>query len=238
MPARNENELLAYLSHELRTGLHAMVGHAQLLQLGQLPAEDATSVERIIDMGFYLVGLLEEVSEIAVAELSDSEHVKLEPVAIGPVLEQLAALTGPLAGERGARIEIAPVAAGAELVMADRRRLTQILLNLISNAIKYGGADGVVRLSAERVDGRVVVAVADSGPGIDAGRLQDLFEPFARLGAEAGPAPGSGIGLALSRRIARMTDAELALESSDEQGSTFTLSLTPAADAAQRPVAK
>jgi signal transduction histidine kinase len=119
----------------------------------------------------------------------------------------------------------------AAFVKADRRRLTQVLLNLLSNAIKYGG-DGVVRLSAVRRDSRVVVSVADSGPGIAPERLQDLFEPFQRLGAETGPAPGSGIGLALSKRIAESSGAELTLESSTPEGTTFSLSLEPATDRA------
>jgi signal transduction histidine kinase len=231
MPEAKESELLAYLSHEVRTGLHAMVGHAQLLQLDGLPKEDAASVERIIDTGFYLVGLLEEVAELAASELKAEQLVPLEPIEIEPLLQQLVALVGPLAGARGARLELEPVRSDAACVKGDRRRLTQVLLNLLSNAIKYGG-DGVIRLSAVRRDDRVVVCVGDSGPGIDPDRLQDLFEPFQRLGAETGPAPGSGIGLALSKRIAESTGAELTLESSTPEGTTFAISLEPATDRA------
>jgi signal transduction histidine kinase len=231
MPDARESELLAYLSHEVRTGLHAMVGHAQLLQLDGLPPEDAASVERIIDTGFYLVGLLEEVAELAATELKSEALVTLEPIEIEPLLQQLAALVGPLAGVRGARLELEPVLADAACVKADRRRLTQVLLNLLSNAIKYGG-DGVIRLSASRRDDRIVVSVGDSGPGIAPERLQDLFEPFQRLGAETGPAPGSGIGLALSKRIAESSGAELTLESSTSEGTTFAISLEPATDRA------
>ena len=230
MTGKNDSELLAYLSHELRTGLHAMVGHAQLLKLDGLPKQDAMSVERIIDTGFYLVGLLEEVSELAYAELRPGDPVPLEPIPVEPLLNQLAALVGPLASARGATIEITEIEAGAVAAKADRRRLTQVLLNLRSNAIKYGGADGRVRLSAVRRDDRVRICVSDSGPGIDPDRLADLFEPFERLGAEGGPAPGSGIGLALSKRIAASTGGELTLESSSAEGTTFALSLQPVSD--------
>jgi signal transduction histidine kinase len=232
VPERNDSELLAYLSHEVRTGLHAMVGHAQLLQLDGLPQEDASSVERIIDTGFYLVGLLEEVAELAATELKPEALVKLEPIEIEPLLQQLGDLVGPLAGARGARIDIEPVDAGAAFVEGDRRRLTQVLLNLLSNAIKYGGPDGQVQLSATRRDDRVVVCVSDSGPGIDPDRLQDLFEPFQRLGAESGPAPGSGIGLALSKRVAETCGGALSLESSTADGTTFSLSLARVPDLA------
>jgi signal transduction histidine kinase len=230
MPGNNESELLAYLSHELRTGLHAMVGHAQLLQLDGQPAEDVDSVERIIDTGFYLVGLLEEVSELATAEIRGDELLSLEPIEIEPLMQQLAALVGPLASARNAELSVDPVAPDASCVKADRRRLTQVLLNLLSNAIKYGGADGRVRLSAERRADRVVVSISDTGMGIDPGRLKDLFEPFERLGAERGPAPGSGIGLALSKRIAATTGAELAMESTTSEGTTFTLTLQRVSD--------
>ena len=231
MPDSHESELLAYLSHEVRTGLHAMVGHAQLLQLDGVRQEDAASVERIIDTGFYLVGLLEEVAELAASELKAEQLVVLEPIDVEPLLHQLVSLVGPLASARGARLELEPVPSDAARVKADRRRLTQVLLNLVSNAIKYG-ADGVIRLSAVRRHDRVVVSVADSGPGIAPERLQDLFEPFQRLGAEAGPAPGSGIGLALSKRIAESSGAELTLESSTPEGTTFSISLEPVTDRA------
>ena len=226
-----ESELLAYLSHEVRTGLHAMVGHAQLLRLDALAREDAASVERIIDTGFYLVGLLEEVAELAASELNAEELVVLEPIEIEPLLQQLAGLVGPLAGARGARLELESVPPDAAWVKADRRRLTQVLLNLLSNAIKYGG-DGAIHLSAVRRDNRVIVSVTDNGPGIAPERLQDLFEPFQRLGAETGPAPGSGIGLALSKRIAESCGAELTLESATSEGTVFSLSLEPAAERA------
>jgi signal transduction histidine kinase len=225
MAGTTESELLAYLSHEVRTGLHAMVGHAQLLQLDGLPQEDASSVERIIDTGFYLVGLLEEVAELATSELRADDLVRFETIEIQALMQQLVELVGPLASARGAQLEVEPVLSDASCVNADRRRLTQVMLNLLSNAIKYGGADGRVRLSATRHDDRVVVCVSDSGPGIAPDRLQDLFEPFERLGAEAGPAPGSGIGLALSKRVAASCGAELTLESSTSEGTTFSLSL-------------
>jgi signal transduction histidine kinase len=231
MPAKEESELLAYLSHEVRTGLHAMVGHAQLLQLDGLPKQDALSVERIIDTGFYLVGLLEEVAELAESELGVRDLIELEPIPVEPLLNQLIALVGPLASAQGTRIEIDEIGPGAEGVRADRRRLTQVLLNLLSNAIKYGGSGGgPVRLSATRSEDRVALCVSDSGPGIDPNRLRDLFEPFERLGAETGPAPGSGIGLALSKRIAASTGAELTLERTSPTGTTFLLRLLPLSD--------
>ena len=225
MPENPESELLAYLSHELRTGLHAILGHAQLLQLGDLAGDDAQSVARMIDAGYYLVAILDEVGEIAGDELRRDVRVVQEPVELGPLLDQLCELLGPLAGAQGVTIEVAPTSA---VVIACRRRLTQILLNLLSNAIKYGG--GHVEVSAARVGGDVEILVSDAGPGIDPARMRDLFEPFERLGAEAGPAPGSGIGLALSQRIAELAGARLSVASEPGHGAKFKVAVAAAAE--------
>jgi signal transduction histidine kinase len=229
---RRDSELLAYLSHELRTGLNAIVGHAQLLRDCKLGPEDADSVERIVDSGFYLASLLEEVGEIADDELRPSERVQMEAIELGPLLDRLASLLGPLAGAQGTTIDVEPIPPEAAYAVADRRRLTQILLNLISNGIKYGG--GRVWLSVSRFGDRISVSVSDAGPGIDSQRLSELFKPFERLGAEKGPAPGSGIGLALSKRVAELAGATLTLNSDPAgHGATFTIGLEPAADPAK-----
>jgi signal transduction histidine kinase len=225
MEARRESELLAYLSHELRTGLNAIVGHAQLLRLSDLSADDTKSVDRMVDAGFYLVGILDEVAELAGDELRSAGRDPREPVELKPLLQQLCELLGPLAGAQGVTIEVEPTDA---VVMASRRRLTQILLNLLSNAIKYGGAR--VALSTARIGDQVELSVADAGPGIDSDRMRDLFEPFERLGAESGPKPGSGIGLALSQRIARQAGATLSVASEPGQGATFTIGLDAATE--------
>ena len=223
MRVRDDSELLAYLSHELRTGLNAIVGHAQMLRLSELRTEDARSVERMIDAGFYLVGILDEVEEIAGDELRGGHEVSKEPIDVEPLLLQLTELLGPLAGAQGVTIEVAPVPADAACISADRRRLTQILLNLLSNAIKYGGDH--VEVTATRDGEEVEIAVADSGPGIDSDRMRDLFEPFERLGAEQGPTPGSGIGLALSRRLADLAGARLSVRSDLGEGATFSVAV-------------
>jgi signal transduction histidine kinase len=223
MTVKDDSELLAYLSHELRTGLNAIVGHAQMLRLSELPTEDARSVERMIDAGFYLVGILDEVEEMAGDELRGGYESAKEEIELEPLLIQLAELLGPLAGAEGVAIDVAPIPADAALVIAYRRRLTQILLNLLSNAIKYGG-DHVEVMASHKGD-EVVIAVTDSGPGIDSDRMRDLFEPFERLGAEQTQQPGSGIGLALSRRLADLAGARLSVRSDLGEGATFSVAV-------------
>jgi signal transduction histidine kinase len=229
---KDDSELLAYLSHELRTGLNAIVGHAQMLRLSELRTEDARSVERMIDAGFYLVGILDEVEEVAGDELRGGFEASKEPIDVEPLLLQLTELLGPLAGAQGVTIEVAPVPPDATCILADRRRLSQILLNLLSNAIKYGGDH--VEVTATRAGDQVEIAVADSGPGIDSDRMRDLFEPFERLGAEQGPTPGSGIGLALSRRLADLAGAKLSVRSDLGEGATFSVAVRHA-DRQHRP---
>lgn len=223
MNVKDDSELLAYLSHELRTGLNAIVGHAQMLRLSELRTEDARSVERMIDAGFYLVGILDEVEEMAGDELRGGHEATAEEIELEPLLVQLAELLGPLAGAQRVTIDVAPVPPDAAAIVASRRRLTQILLNLLSNAIKYGGHR--VEVTAVRKDDEVEIAVADSGPGIDSDRMRDLFEPFERLGAEQSPTPGSGIGLALSRRLADLAGARLSVQSELGEGATFRVAV-------------
>jgi signal transduction histidine kinase len=223
MKVKDDSELLAYLSHELRTGLNAIVGHAQMLRLSELRQEDARSVERMIDAGFYLVGILDEVEEMAGDELRGGYEATKEEIELEPLLVQLNELLGPLAGAQSVTIEVAPIAPDAAIILASRRRLTQILLNLLSNAIKYGGDH--VEVTATRKGDEVEIAVVDSGPGIDSERMRDLFEPFERLGAEQTPKPGSGIGLALSRRLADLAGARLSVRSDLGEGATFSVAV-------------
>src|SRR4051794_4230986 len=194
-----------------------------MLRLSELRTEDARSVERMIDAGFYLVGILDEVEEIAGDELRGGHGVDREAIEVEPLLIQLVELVGPLAGAQGVTIDVAPVPSDAACIVASRRRLTQILLNLLSNAIKYGGQQ--VEVTAARTGDEVEIAVADSGPGIDSDRMRDLFEPFERLGAEQGPTPGSGIGLALSRRLADLAGARLSVRSELGEGATFSVAV-------------
>jgi hypothetical protein len=230
---RDDSDLLAYLSHELRTGLNAIVGHAQLLRRSELSRDDASSIERMIDAGFYLVGILDEVEDIATDELRPAERHPHERIELDDLLHQLVELLGPLAGSQGVTIKVGGIEPDARTVVACRRRLTQILLNLLSNAIKYGGDR--VDLTAERVGDEVELAVADAGPGIAPERMRALFEPFERLGAESGPAPGSGIGLALSRRIAELAGARLGVASEVGQGATFTIAVPAATELGSAP---
>jgi signal transduction histidine kinase len=224
MDRRSDTDFLVYLSHELRNALNAMLGMPQLLQVNdKLDAQSRDSVDRIVSAGWHVTGLLDEVHEVVTLEAGAGEVLR-ERVELGPLLGELAVLVQPLARERSIDVTVADIPPAA-VAVADRRRLTQVVLNLLSNAIKYSSANAQVEIRCEMVDRRARVAIADTGPGITPERIGGLFEPFERLGAESGIVGGSGIGLALSRRLVELMDGTLDVESEPGVGTTFTVDL-------------
>ena len=227
---RAKSEFLSRMSHELRTPMNSILGFAQLLARVELAPEHKRGVQHILKAGRHLLALINEVLEIARIE-AGREHFSLEPVCIGTVVQEALALVRPLAAQWEVLLVDETGAAGARYVHADRQRLTQVLLNLLSNAIKYNRPGGRVRLTCgDGRDGRVAVRVADTGRGIAAERVEQLFTPFARLGAEQSEVEGTGLGLALSQRLAEAMGGALALESSGPAGSVFRLEVVAAHD--------
>jgi CheY-like chemotaxis protein len=191
-------------------------------------------VQHIVKAGRHLLHLINEVLELARIE-AGRESFSLEPVALGPALQEALGLVRPLAQQHGVSLHDAPLPGGggrdAICVLADRRRLVQVLLNLLSNAIKYNRPGGSVRLAcAPNAAGGWSVRVQDSGRGIPADRVDQLFTPFARLGAEQTEIEGTGLGLALSQRLCEAMGGALALEATGPDGSVFSVEMAAAAD--------
>jgi PAS domain S-box-containing protein len=228
---RAKSEFLSRMSHELRTPMNSILGFAQLLARAELAPAQGKSVQHILKAGRHLLHLINEVLEIARIE-AGRENFSLEPVALAPVLREAMGLVRPLAQQHGVELREALCAEDA-FVHADRQRLVQVLLNLLSNAIKYNRPGGHVRLSCDGAttrdgagDGvRWAVRVEDGGRGIPADRMEELFTPFARLGAEQGEVEGTGLGLALSRRLCEAMGGTLTLEASGPAGSVFRVEL-------------
>ncbi len=221
---RAKSEFLSRMSHELRTPMNSILGFAQLLARGELSPQNGKSVQHILKAGRHLLHLINEVLEIARIE-AGREQFSLEPVLLAPVLEEALGLVRPLAHQHG--VTLRGDAWPAELyVHADRQRLLQVLLNLLSNAIKYNQPGGTVDLYATGdATQRCRIRVRDSGKGIAAERVDELFTPFARLGAEQSEVEGTGLGLALSRRLCEAMGGQLSLEHSGTNGSTFVVEL-------------
>ncbi len=223
-----KSEFLSRMSHELRTPLNAILGFAQLLEMGGLDEEQHESVTQILRGGKHLLELVNEVLDIARIE-SGRLSVSLEPVAVDEVIRECLDMVRHTAELRGVEL-VHEAAPDTLVVMADRQRLKQVILNLCSNAVKYNREDGVLAVSAGIVDSEVCIDVTDTGPGIAPDKLDRLFTPFDRLGAELTDVEGVGLGLALSMRLVQAMQGSLEVQSELGEGSTFQVRLRAVGD--------
>ena len=231
---RAKSEFLSRMSHELRTPMNSILGFSQLLARGALAPDQRRGIQHILTAGRHLLRLINEVLDIARIE-SGRQQLSLEPVRLSLVVQEAVALARPLGAQHGITLEEEELPAGDTWVTADRQRLSQVLLNLLSNAVKYNRVQGTVRLRCEILpDERVRVRVSDTGHGVDPAQRDQLFVPFARLGAEHTEVEGTGLGLALSQRLVEAMGGTLALEESSGEGSTFALDLRLARDPVER----
>ena len=231
-----KNEFLSRMSHELRTPLNAILGFGQLLELSRPTPTQKESISHVLRGGRHLLGLINEVLDIARIESGRMEF-DLASVQVASALEEAAALVRPLALAREIVLDINPAEQALDgiTVQADPQRLKQVLLNLLSNAIKYNHPFGRVDITCERAptSGRLRLAVRDTGPGISPKDLPRLFAPFERLNAANSGVEGTGIGLAISKRLAEAMGGSLTVESAVGRGSTFSLELPIAHGAIQ-----
>ena len=224
---RAKSDFLATMSHELRTPLNAVGGYADLM-LGGIrgPISDAqrADLERIKKNQRHLLAVINDILNFAKVE-SGRVEFELRDVSMNDVLGELESLVGPLLMEK--QIRYAYHCCDPEYTAyVDPERLQQILLNLLSNATKFTGVGGSITVECGATNDRMRVRVRDTGMGIPADKLQQVFEPFVQLGrAQAPSAGGTGLGLAISRDLARRMGGDLAAESTPGEGSTFTLTL-------------
>jgi len=224
---RSRSEFLSRTSHELRTPLNAVLGFSQLLELEDLTDHQRAAVGHIATAGRRLLTLIDEVLDLARIE-GGNLNLAPEPVALGSLIAESTELVASLAADRqvGLRDE---AARGCDLtVFADRGRTKQILINLLSNAVKYNRDGGHVLVECTEVEGRVRIAVTDSGPGIADEHLPRLFHVFERLDADRVNVEGTGLGLALSKQLAEAMGGTVDVTSELGRGSTFTLELPSA----------
>jgi signal transduction histidine kinase len=225
-----KSEFLSRMSHELRTPLNAVLGFAQLLEIDDLSEDQHESVQQIACGGRHLLQLIDEVLDISRVETGEL-RLAPEPTQAAELIEEMIALVAPLAEQRSIRLVVDFAGRTECHVLADRRRLKQILLNLLSNAIKYNREAGEVRVSlCTGASEQIRICVTDTGAGLSQQQLSRLFQPFERLGAEHRNVEGTGLGLALSRTLAEAMGGAIDVQSAPGQGSTFSVDL-PAAPA-------
>ncbi len=217
---RAKSEFLSRMSHELRTPLNAILGFAQLLQMARLADNNQDSVEQILRGGRHLLDLINEVLDIARIE-SGHLSLSLERFAASDAVQEAVTLVEPQAAKQKIQLYIEAGPAWRLHVNADRQRFKQVFLNLLSNAVKYNRECGSVRIAAETRESCLRVSVTDTGPGIAPEKIGLLFSPFERLGAEHGGVEGTGIGLALSKRLVEAMAGRIGVASEAGQGTTF-----------------
>jgi signal transduction histidine kinase len=228
-----KTEFLAVMSHELRTPLNAIAGYAELLSMGirgPVTPEQLQDLGRIQRSQRHLLGLINDVLNFARIEAGRVE-LHLADVSVAHALGELESLVAPQLMARELRYR--HVAPGPALrVRADAEKLRQVLLNVLSNAVKFTPQGGAITVDARAVEGAVHVRVADTGIGIPADRLESIFEPFVQLGRNlTSRHEGTGLGLAISRDLARAMGGDLTAAAGVDGGSVFTLVLPRAPDA-------
>ncbi len=223
---RAKSDFLSVMSHELRTPLSAIIGYSELLELGipdpTTPQQQA-HLDRIESAAKHLLQIIEEILTLTSLEAERAE-VRGEEIALDDILRRAAALIEPAAAARGLSLRVS-APQGPVRIETDPGKLLQIVLNLLSNAIKFTD-EGEIHLSGQIERGSVVVQVADTGRGIAPEHLDTIFEPFWQVEqSTTRSAGGTGLGLTVARKLARLLGGELSVQSTPGVGSAFTLRL-------------
>jgi PAS domain S-box-containing protein len=227
-----KSNFLSSMSHELRTPLNAILGFAQLIESSTSPPthDQKRSIDQILSAGWYLLELVNEILDLAQIE-SGKVVLSREAVPLAHLMSQCMAMVEPLAHKRGIEISL-PRLDRPHYVYADPTRTRQVLINLLHNAIKYNKPGGKVTVEcAHTPSNSIRISVRDTGLGLSPEQMGQLFQPFNRLGKEAGPEEGTGIGLVVVKRLVEMMGGTVGVESQIGVGSIFwiELNLTTAA---------
>jgi signal transduction histidine kinase len=224
--SKHKSEFLANMSHELRTPLNAILGFSQVLQqklFGELNAKQEEYVEDILSSGNHLLSLINDVLDLSKVEAGQIQ-LEVAPFSLREAVERGVVMVRERASGNGVSVA-AEIDPDVQVVEADERRIRQVLFNLLSNAVKFTPAGGRIDVTAARVGTEVEVAVADTGPGIRPDDRQRIFEEFQQTDAGAKQHEGTGLGLALSKRLVELHGGRIWVESELGAGSRFVFTL-------------
>ncbi len=225
---RAKSEFLSRMSHELRTPMNAILGFAQIMNESRKdPLSDAhkSRTHQILKAGNHLLELINEVLDLARIEAGKTT-VSLEPVQIAELVQEIVNVTRPMAEKFNIQLVNEISANGNAYVLADKTRLKQVLLNLVSNGIKYNRKEGRVTLSLGplKTSNRSIL-VTDTGMGMPLEKIKNIFEPFDRLGVENSETEGTGIGMTISKKLVELMNGHINVESYPGKGTQFSVSL-------------
>jgi signal transduction histidine kinase len=224
--SRHKSEFLANMSHELRTPLNAIIGFSQVLReqmFGGVNEKQKEYLGDIIASGNHLLSLINDVLDLSKVEAGQIE-LQIRPFSLAEALDRGVVMVRERATRNDVHIELA-ADPEVELVEGDERRIRQVIFNLLSNAVKFTPAGGAVDVRAMRVDGEVRVSIADTGPGIGPEDHERIFEEFQQTEAGVRQREGTGLGLALSKRLVELHGGRIWVDSAIGEGSTFVFTL-------------
>lgn len=226
-----KSEFLSSMSHELRTPMNAILGFAQLLQSGKHPLTERQQrhIKQIYKSGQHLLALINDVLDLARIE-AGRISVSLEALNVSEMMQDALEGLQPIADQYQINIQPDESISHEIWVNADYTRCQQVLINLVTNAIKYNRSGGSVFIRCARQDSQLRIEVEDTGEGISPDQLEELFQPFNRLGAENSAIEGTGIGLALSQQLVELMQGTIGVESQEHKGSCFWFTLPLAED--------
>lgn len=221
-----KSNFLSGMSHELRTPLNAILGFAQLLETGSPPLTSTQNarLQQIMKSGWYLLDLINQILDLAVIE-SGKLSLSREPVSLAEVMRECQAMIESQAQQRGIQLGFLPFD-NTWFAYADRTRVKQILINLLTNAIKYNRDQGTIAVECTMPSPeRIRISIKDSGAGLPPEKLVQLFQPFNRLGQEGGTEEGTGLGLVVSKQLVELMGGAIGVESTVRVGSEFWIEL-------------
>jgi two-component system, NtrC family, sensor kinase len=224
--SRHKSEFLANMSHELRTPLNAIIGFSQVLReklFGGLNEKQDEYVEDILTSGNHLLALIDDILDLSKVEAGQVE-LEVAPFSLREALERGVVMVRERATENGVRVTL-EADGDIDIVTGDERRIRQVIFNLLSNAVKFTPADGTVDVRSAQANGEVRVSVADTGPGIAAEDQERIFEEFQQTEVGVRQREGTGLGLALSKRLVELHGGRIWVESEPGKGSTFVFTL-------------
>lgn len=238
---RAKSQFLSRVSHELRTPLNAVIGFAQLLLHDantRMAAGQRLHVEYILRAGQHLLEMINDILDLTRIESGDAD-LKTEAVRLNDVISESLPMVMPQAEAMGVTVSVDLSRVERRQVLVEPLRLKQVLLNVLSNAVKYNRVGGQLTVHGSVADtdpGRVVLRIADTGMGLSAQQMKGLFEPFNRLGADRSGIDGTGLGLVIARRLIEAMGGEIAIDSTEGVGTTVTLRL-PLLESVAQPAA-